>query len=89
VDGADDVDDELWAGVGSNRCGVGNRGRCRGSAGTQEMAPAENEDEEENERAGGEPPARRREGVQHVVKLDNNDVTSVCPKSVEIAPVMG
>jgi hypothetical protein len=39
------------------------------------MASAENQDEDENERAGGEPPARRREGVQHVVNDDNKDVT--------------
>ena len=44
------------------------------------MPSAENQDEDENERAGGEPPARRREGVQHVVNDDNKAVTRGCPK---------
>jgi hypothetical protein len=39
------------------------------------MSPAENQGENENERAGGEPPARRREGVQHVANDDNKRVT--------------
>jgi hypothetical protein len=33
------------------------------------VSPAENEDENENQRAGGEPPARRREGVEHAVTV--------------------
>jgi hypothetical protein len=83
------VDDEGRPRVRTNGHGGGDRS-CRGrSAGAQEMSPAQDQDEYENERAGGEPPARRREGVQHVVKLDNNDATRVCPKSAEIATVMG
>jgi hypothetical protein len=39
------------------------------------VASAENEDENQNQRAGGEAPARRREGVQHVVNDDNKAVT--------------
>ncbi len=61
--------DEGGPGVGANRHRRGDRGCRRGSAGAQEMPSAENEDENENERAGGEPPARRREGVQHVVTV--------------------
>jgi hypothetical protein len=38
----------------------------------QQMPSAENEDESENQRAGGEPPARGREGVQHVVTVQRN-----------------
>jgi streptogramin lyase len=44
------------------------------------MPSAENQDEYENERAGGEPPARRREGVQHVVNDDNKGVPRGCRK---------
>jgi hypothetical protein len=48
------------------------------------MSSSENEDEEKYERAGGEPPARRREGVQHVVHSDNECVTRGCPDCAEI-----
>ena len=47
------------------------------------MSASEDENKEENERAGGEPPARRREGVQHVVNDDNKDVTRGCRKGAE------
>jgi streptogramin lyase len=80
MDGTDDVDDEEGARVGTNRHRRGNRGSRRRSAGAQEMPSAENKDESENERAGGEPPARRREGVQHVVNDDNKRVTRGCRK---------
>jgi hypothetical protein len=83
VDGSDNVDDELRPSVGSNRRCVGDRRRCRGSARAQEMSTPENEDEKENERAGGEPPARRREGVQHVVNSDNKGATRGCPDCAE------
>jgi hypothetical protein len=39
------------------------------------MSTPQDEGEKKNERAGGEPPARRREGVQHVVNCDNKVVT--------------
>jgi hypothetical protein len=84
VDGSDDVDDQLRPGVGADRRGVGDRRRCRGSARAQEMSAPENEDEKKNERAGGEPPARRREGVQHVVNSDNKGATRGCPKCAKI-----
>jgi hypothetical protein len=42
------------------------------------VSPAEDEGENKNQRAGGEPPARGREGVQHVVNDDNKDVTRGC-----------
>jgi hypothetical protein len=50
------------------------------------VASAENEDENQNQRAGGEAPARRREGVQHVVKDDNKGVTRGCPNNAETVP---
>jgi len=50
------------------------------------VSTSEHEDEEENERAGGEPPARRREGVRHVVNCDNKDVTRGCRESAEFVP---
>ena len=39
------------------------------------MPRAHEEHEPEEERAGEKPPARRREGVQHVVYPDNKCVT--------------
>jgi hypothetical protein len=50
------------------------------------MSTSENEDEEENERAGGEPPARRREGVQHVANFDNKRVTCGCQEGANFVP---
>ena len=84
-DGADDVDDELGSLVGldRSRCGHGRRSRRRPRS--QEMPCAEEEDEREEERAGGKPPARGREGVQHVVDVDNEPVTRgyrVCVETV-------
>ena len=78
MDGSDHVNDEDGPGVGTNRHRRVDWSGGRGSTGAQQMSPAENEDENENERAGGEPPARRREGVQHVVNDDNKDVTRGC-----------
>jgi len=39
------------------------------------MSCPEHEDDDEKERAGDESPARRGEGVQHVVNCDNEDLT--------------
>ena len=77
------VDDELRTGVRANRRGCRDGRRCRGRTCAQEMSTSENEDEEENERAGGEPPARGREGVQHVVNFDNRRVTRGCSNRAE------
>ena len=42
---------------------------------TEQMSCPEHEDDDEKERAGDESPARRGEGVQHVVNCDNEDLT--------------
>ena len=83
MNGSHHVDDQLRPGVGANRRRCRDGRRCRGRARAQEMSTPENEDEEKNERAGGEPPARRREGVQHVVKCGNRAVTRGCSKCAE------
>ena len=80
--GADHVDDELRAGVRSDR---GNRGRrgLGGRARAHEMTSREHEHDHQEQRAGDESPARRGEGVQHVVKSGNDDVTRGCSKWIE------
>ena len=87
--GSDHMDDELRAGVSSDRRDRGRRGLGR-RARAREMTPREHEHDDQEQRAGDEPPARRGEGVQHVVKpgddacdpwvleMDRNCVTETC-----------
>ena len=80
--GADDVDDELRAGVRSDRRNGGRRG-LGGRARAHEMTSREHEHDDQEQRAGDQSPARRGEGVQHVVKSGNDDVTRGCSKWIE------
>ncbi len=80
--GADDVDDELRAGVRSDRSNRGRRGLGR-RARAHEMTSREHEHDDQEQRAGDQSPARRGEGVQHVVKSGNDDVTRGCSKWIE------
>ena len=70
----DDVDDERRARVGSNGRDR-NRSRLARRPRTEQMPCPEHEDDDQKERAGDESPARRGEGVQHVVNCDNEDLT--------------
>jgi hypothetical protein len=47
------------------------------------MSPADHEYDCKKQRAGDESPARRGEGVQHVVDFGNKDVTRGCQEWVE------
>jgi len=67
---ADHVDDEGRSGVGSHRRHR-HRGRLARRPRTEHVPSSEHEDDGQKERAGDEPPARRGEGVQHVVNGDN------------------
>jgi hypothetical protein len=80
--GTDDVHDELRAFVRPDRGnrsghGLGRRARAR------EMTPGEHEHDDQKQRAGDQAPARRGEGIQHVVKSGNDDVTRGYPKWIE------
>ncbi len=72
--GTDDVDDERRACVGSNGRDR-NRSRLARRPRTEQMPCPKHEDDDQKERAGDESPARRGEGVQHVVNCDNEDLT--------------
>jgi hypothetical protein len=82
VHGSHDVDDERGPGVRPDRRDWNRRG-LRGRACADEVPPAENEHDREKQRAGDESPARRREGVQHVVNCGNKGVTRGQPNWVE------
>ena len=75
MDCAHDVHDEVGARVGAHgggdchRSGLGRRPSC------EQVPRTEHENDGQKERAGDESPARRGEGVQHVVNSDNEAVT--------------
>jgi hypothetical protein len=85
VNGSHDVDDELRSLLCPNR----NRGHCRRrlrrSPCVDQVSPAEQEHEPEKERAGEKPPARRGEGVQHVLHPAEEPVTRGWRECVETA----
>jgi hypothetical protein len=75
MDRAHDVHDQVRARVGADRScdcdrsGLGRRSRAK------QVSRTEHENDGQKERAGDESPARRGEGVQHVVNCDNKGVT--------------
>ena len=67
--GTDDVDDERRP--ASARTGAIGTGAAWLAVPHEQMPCPEHEDDGQKERAGDESPARRGEGVQHVVNCDN------------------
>ena len=59
------------------------RSRLRSRSRVEKVPPAEQEHEPEKERAGEKPPARRGEGVQHVLHPAGEPVTRGCRECVE------
>jgi hypothetical protein len=69
----DDVDDERGTCVGSYR--HGHRSRLARRPRAEQVSRSEHEDDGQKDCAGDESPARRGEGVQHVVNCDNECLT--------------
>ena len=78
----DDVDDERRARVGAHGSD-GHRSCLARRPRAEQMPCSEHEDDGQKERAGDESPARRGEGVQHVVNCDNKGETRGRWKCVE------
>ena len=83
VDRAHNVDDELGPRLGLERLRGRSRSRLRSRSRVENVPPADQEHEAENERAGEKPPARRGEGVQHVLHPAEEPVTRGCRDCVE------
>ena len=74
MNGPHDVDDEGRSCFGPHRC-ERYRSRLARRPRTEQVPCSEHEDDGQKERAGDESPARRGEGVQHVVNCDNRGDT--------------
>jgi RNA polymerase sigma-70 factor (ECF subfamily) len=84
VDGSYHVDHELGPLLGLDRQDRRRRRSLLGSPGVEQMPSSKQEHEPEKERAGGKPPARRGEGVQHVLHPAARAVTRGSQEGVEI-----